>query len=685
MSTALVLGNGKLLVNINNRLNLSDIYWPHVGQENHLAKEPNSIFLRINGHYTYLTDSSWIVRTEYIKDSLVGSSVAINKKYNIEVEIKDFVLPDRDVFVRIFNVRNLGKRDLDVQVYLKNNFYMIESDVGNTATWYPLASVMVHYKKNRYIGVGSSEEIYQFSCAGPLDNNNKGCVPGLNTGELANNPVSTGSVQSCISHKFQLKPDEEYDFDSFMVCGQTYDEIKKLSDYVRVHKSKHLLETTEQYWKNWVRSKVDNYFQSSFPIVFTEKALNEKLFNLYKRSLLVIRTQFDNDGAIMAANDSTFVKAGGKDTYSYFWPRDGAMISLALIEVGFGDLVKNFFRFCKSVLTKEGYILHKFYPNIQHGLASSWHPWVDKGGNLQLPIQEDETALVIYALWKHYERFADQEFLNEMWDTFVVPASNFLVNYRYDGNGGETNISDFVSGYKKVQQENPLDGDYIDSGLPKPSYDIWEQDRGINTYTNATVYAGLLAAANLAKHNGHEDEEKKYTMAAEEIKSATVKHLFDNHLDRFVTRIYCDPVQMVCIRDTTTDAALVSLWSFDMFSVNDPMVISTMRDIEEKLWLKTDIGGMARKESDLYHQVDKNIPGNPWFISTLWMAQYYLKRGELEKSRKFIAWVLDHADSSGLIAEQADPNTGFAVSVKPLTWSHAELVRTVNMLVSTAN
>ncbi len=62
------------------------------------------------------------------------------------------------------------------------------------------------------------------------------------------------------------------------------------------------------------------------------------------------------------------------------------------------------------------------------------------------------------------------------------------------------------------------------------------------------------------------------------------------------------------------------------------------------------------------------------------MAQYWLKAGDKENATKYISWVLNHVDQTGLIAEQAHPYNGYSMSMKPLTWSHAEFVRTVNMI-----
>jgi hypothetical protein len=54
-----------------------------------------------------------------------------------------------------------------------------------------------------------------------------------------------------------------------------------------------------------------------------------------------------------------------------------------------------------------------------------------------------------------------------------------------------------------------------------------------------------------------------------------------------------------------------------------------MKAVEEKLWVKTRVGGLARYENDYYHRVSNDIaavPGNPWFICTLWLADYFITR-----------------------------------------------------------
>jgi glucoamylase len=135
--------------------------------------------------------------------------------------------------------------------------------------------------------------------------------------------------------------------------------------------------------------------------------------------------------------------------------------------------------------------------------------------------------------------------------------------------------------------------------------------------------------------------------------------------------------------DEVLDASIYAIFKFHLFEVDDPRVVSTMKAIEEKLWVKTRVGGVARYENDYYHRVSNDIasvPGNPWFICTLWLADYFITRAnnpaELKAALPIFEWTAAHALESGILAEQANPYTNDPISVSPLTWSHATVVST---------
>jgi GH15 family glucan-1,4-alpha-glucosidase len=110
-----------------------------------------------------------------------------------------------------------------------------------------------------------------------------------------------------------------------------------------------------------------------------------------------------------------------------------------------------------------------------------------------------------------------------------------------------------------------------------------------------------------------------------------------------------------------------------------------MGAITEELSNHSSAGGIARYKDDYYFRVENDInkvPGNPWFICTLWMAQWHIAMAktanDLKPARDIINWVVAHQLPGGLLSEQLDPNTGAPLSVSPLTWSHAELIATVD-------
>ena len=93
-----------------------------------------------------------------------------------------------------------------------------------------------------------------------------------------------------------------------------------------------------------------------------------------------------------------------------------------------------------------------------------------------------------------------------------------------------------------------------------------------------------------------------------------------------------------------------------------------------KLWVETSVGGIARYTNDFYHRVGndtEHVPGNPWFICTMWLAEYDIMRAnnltELNKALPILEWVVDRALASGALAEQIDPYTNEPLSVSPLT------------------
>lgn len=218
------------------------------------------------------------------------------------------------------------------------------------------------------------------------------------------------------------------------------------------------------------------------------------------------------------------------------------------------------------------------------------------------------------------------------------------------------------------------------TGLPKESYDLWEQDYGTSTFTSSTVYGGLLAASKFAEVLGKEEDAKKFLHEAEEIKMLIVKYLHNNNNGYFYKRITSNE-EGFGFDDTIDISSFFGLFYFGILDINDPMLDEAFDVVERELLCDTKVGGVMRYVGDEYNRVSDNAPANPWIITTLWVAQYRIKKAkslaELNETRNVFDWVCAQTTTAGLLPEQVSSETGEHLSTAPLTWSHSEYVTTV--------
>jgi GH15 family glucan-1,4-alpha-glucosidase len=132
--------------------------------------------------------------------------------------------------------------------------------------------------------------------------------------------------------------------------------------------------------------------------------------------------------------------------------------------------------------------------------------------------------------------------------------------------------------------------------------------------------------------------------------------------------------------DQTLDfSSIYGIFKFKVLEIDDEKIASAIHTMED-LAKRIPIGGMMRHENDVYYR-NADVPGNPWIITTLWLAQYYISKAKKDedfgKAKDIMKWVVEKAGPTGVLPEQLDPVTGAHLSATPLTWSHSEFVSTV--------
>jgi len=635
------VSNGSLLLNFDSDYQIRDVYFPFIGQENHSSGHPFRFGVWADGQYSWM-GPDWKKDLRYQNESLVTDVFLKNEALSLELRCSDGVDLDWNVYIKKIEVTNLQDKARQVRLFFSHDFYLYGNDIGGTAYFDPRSSSIIHYKIHRYflISCWAHDQwgVKHFACGRRKTSGSLEAGKETENGELSGEASAWGSPHSTIGIWLELPAKGKTNAFYWMVAGMTYHEVAKLNWEVHKTTPDELLRRSSKYWKTWVQ-------KDSLQL----QGLPKSVADVFHRSLLILRTQIDHRGAIIAANDSDIVRFG-KDTYSYMWGRDGAFVAAALAKAGYSHVCMKYFDFCARVLSDEGYLFQHYNPD--GSLASNWHAWLVAGQEV-LPIQEDSTALTLWALWIHYQGLKDVEFIRPLYSTLIKKAADFLVRYR-----------------------DPQ------TLLPLPSYDLWEERYALHAYTVASVIAGLRAAAKFAKLFQDSSLAEKYDSAADEMTGGICQHLYHDGLKRFARS--GSRIDRGYKLDEVIDISLLSLATFGILDPKDPRMLETATAVREQLWLKTSVGGCARYQGDVYQRAEdspKDIPGNPWFISTLWLAEYFIDQAEnqqqLRATLPYLEWCGKNALPSGVLAEQVHPVSGSPLCVSPLTWSHSAFVWTV--------
>lgn len=640
MPRTIPIGNGEMLVSFDELYRIRDLHWPHVGTPNHTCGHVQRFGVWADGEFAWVDAPGWSRELRYRTDALVTEVRLRHERLGLEMECRDAVDYWSPVYLRRVTVRDLHGRPRDVRLFFHHDISVGESPVGDTVNYDPATGGLVHYKDDCYFLINLSHEGGSGASTWATGQKRIGDAEGTwrdaEDGLLSRNAIAQGSVDGTVGVSLTTAAGGCATAYHWIAAGRDYAAVRELDRKVKEKTAQRMMDRTEAYWRLWVDKE---------PL--DPAPLPAHLREFVRRSALVVRTQIDHGGAIIAANDHDITRFAG-DTYSYMWPRDGALVAHALVLSGHGELSRNFFHFCQRVVQPEGYFLHKYNPTGT--FASSWHPWVIDGRKT-LPIQQDETSLVVWALRRHFEVFRDVEFIKGLYGPLVVQPATWILGYR----------------------------DH--SGLPLPSWDLWEERRGVHLFTVAATIGALQAAADFARDMGAHDRAAEFGEGASRMRGAMVRHMWSPERQRFARSVLADGDGRYQA-DWTLDSSAAALFMFGALPADDERVQSHMRALRDRLWVRTGVGGMARYEGDAYHRVEHanqhDVPGNPWVISTLWHALWLVERAaslqELGEALPYLEWAYLRATPAGVLAEQYHPWEGTPISVSPLTWSHATVV-----------
>ncbi len=633
-----MLGNSSLTVGLNEKGLVHDFYYPYVGQENLTNSRimNHRIGVWVNGNFSWTDDENWSHDVNFETEALVSQVRLTNSNLEVEIHLQDFVDSSMNVFYRRVRVINNSTSDIELRLFMHQVFEISHDGRSDTALFVPEDNYILDYKGRCCLLIygqdSAGKPFDQYAIGNYGIEGKEGTYRDAEDGELTNNPVEHGGVDSVIRFSTKLSAGQHYDMDYWVVAADSQFKAEEIHNQIVHEGAEKRLATTRHFWQTWL--------SISEPKL---KNVDRKYLSITKKSLMIIKTHIDKRGGIIASCDSSIYNYG-RDYYSYVWPRDGAYAIWPLIRLGYTEEPKKFFEFCRDIITDDGYLMHKFQPD--RAVGSTWHPLVH-GRRKELAIQEDETAIVLYMLGEYFEHTGDKDFIESFYNTFIQPAANFL--------------SKFI---------DPK------TNLPHASYDLWEQKFATHTYTTAVVYQALLVASDLAEEFDHPDD-ASYWQETASMLLQNREVFFDHERGMYRKSVMTKDTGSLEFDNTLDVSSLYGIIMFGYHEKDFDKILSTQKLIETTLLNQSHSGGLPRYENDDYFLAQKDYMGNPWFVTTLWLAQFYHRAKNTEAAEECLAWAIDHSLPSGVISEQVDPVSGAHVSVTPLVWSHAELINTI--------
>lgn len=649
MARPIVLSNGELHVGINNFGVVHDLYFPYVGLENHVAGKElrHHVGVWVDGRISWLDNDAheWDVQFAYPYNALIGHIVATNHELGIILEFDDTVDSNLNAFMRNIHVVNKSDRTRDIRLFMHQAFAIGDSKSNtDTAQYLPDSDAILHYRGRRAFiisGVQNNDQHFDQYTVGLFGiEGHEGTYKDADDGELSFCNVEHGRVDSTLRFRMELQPNDSGRVSYWVAAGTSVREALQIHKQILGDTISTRIHATQAWWHRWL--------DPAFRVL--DRVEPEYRANFIK-SMMIVKSQIDKRGAVIASTDTAMLNYS-RDAYAYCWPRDGAYVLWPLIRLGYTEEPLNFFEFCRRAIHPSGYLMHKF--RADGALGSSWHPYIHDG-IVSAPIQEDETALVVFVFAQYYQLHKDRKLIDDFYESMIKPMGDFMASYIDD-----------------------------ETKLPKPTYDLWEEVFLTTTYSTAVTYGALLAAADIAEDANDQSSAVAWRAAAESIQAAAKKHLYNTERRAFYKGII-NKDGHIHKNETIDTSSVFGSFMFGLFPVGSDELSSSIDTLLATFTNEQNPYGIPRYENDYYCRKSDNVTGNWWFITSFWLAQYYAETNNQAKAKEILDWLSANMLSTGVMSEQINPETGEHLSVAPLTWSHAEHLATILDMITETN
>lgn len=231
------------------------------------------------------------------------------------------------------------------------------------------------------------------------------------------------------------------------------------------------------------------------------------------------------------------------------------------------------------------------------------------------------------------------------------------------------------------------DIDFILAHGEEPDFDMWEEERGRNYYTDRLMASALERAAAWLDRQGRNEDHRKAKACRHA--ASDVRHRLDDYWlaseGYYRSRLAGSPEKHLDI--SVIFAIIHSGEDGSLHGLRDARMLATLAKLEALFARDYAINhdrpagrapALGRYSGDVY------FSGGAYYFSTLIAGEFYYRlaaalndRTYQQRGDAFLETVRAFTPANGELSEQFDRDTGQQTSAKNLAWSHAGLITAV--------
>src|SRR5712691_10977524 len=253
MPRDLPLGNGRLLVAFDRDYTLRDLYWPRVGQENHVRGALCRFGAWADGRLAWIDDGEWERALRYEPETLITHVVARHPGLGLELICADVVDLDRDLLLRRVDVRDLtaprgGERE--VRLFWHHDLDMGGTAEGNTAYYAPELAAVIHYRGPNWLllnlQVDGRAGVSHYAAGSTRHFGREGTWRDAEDGLLSRNAIAQGCVDSVVAAHLGVRGQARAY--AWTAMGSNYEAVAALDRLVQEREPEFFFNRTRAHW-----------------------------------------------------------------------------------------------------------------------------------------------------------------------------------------------------------------------------------------------------------------------------------------------------------------------------------------------------------------------------------------------------------------------------------------------------